>query len=137
MKVVFAGLSITSSWGNGHATNYRALVAELARRGHEVLFCERDKPWYAAHRDLGVLPAGRLCLYTSIDDLRSQAGDDVAQADLVLLGSYVPEGVAVAEWLLEAAGGQVGFYDIDTPITVEKLAAGDREYLDPGQVGRF
>ena len=48
MRIVILGLSITSSWGNGHATTYRALVRALAARGHDVLFLERDVPWYAA-----------------------------------------------------------------------------------------
>lgn len=52
MKIVIAGLSITSSWGNGHATTFRGLVRELSARGHEVLFLERDVPWYATNRDL-------------------------------------------------------------------------------------
>lgn len=137
MKVVFAGLSITSSWGNGHATNYRALVAELGRRGHEVLFCERDVPWYAQHRDLPQLPAGDLCLYDDLDQLRSGAERRVAEADLVVLGSYVPEGIAVGEWLLGTAGGAVAFYDIDTPITLAGLSGGDLPYLAPEQVARF
>jgi len=137
VKVVFVGLSITSSWGNGHATNYRALVGELAARGHTVLFCERDVPWYAAHRDLQRPPGGELCLYRDLGELRDRAGSAVAHADLVLLGSYVPEGVAVADWLLAAAGGCVAFYDIDTPVTLAKLACGDREYLDADQVPKF
>ena len=137
MNVVFIGLSITSSWGNGHATNYRALVAELHRRGHEVLFCERDVPWYAAQRDLPQLPAGRLCLYESLEQLRRETTAAVAAADLVILGSYVPEGAAVAEWALRAAGGAVAFYDIDTPITLQKLVDGDREYLGAEQVREF
>jgi spore maturation protein CgeB len=137
VNVVFIGLSITSSWGNGHATNYRALVAELHRRGHQVLFCERDVPWYAAQRDLPQLSGGRLCLYESLEQLRREATDAVAAADLVILGSYVPEGAAVADWALGAAGGAVAFYDIDTPITLQKLADGDREYLGAEQVREF
>jgi spore maturation protein CgeB len=137
VNVVFIGLSITSSWGNGHATNYRALVAELHRRGHEVLFCERDVPWYASQRDLPQLPGGRLCLYESLEQLRREATGAVAAAHLVILGSYVPAGAAVADWALGAAGGAVAFYDIDTPITLQKLAAGDREYLGAEQVREF
>jgi hypothetical protein len=52
LSIVVLGLSITSSWGNGHATTYRALVRELAARGHDVLFLERDQPWYAGNRDM-------------------------------------------------------------------------------------
>jgi len=137
MKIVFCGLSITSSWGNGHATNYRALVRELSGRGHEVVFCERDVPWYAAHRDLPDPPWGRTSLYASLEELKTRHGGDVAGADLVVVGSYVPEGVAVCEWILENAGGATAFYDIDTPVTLEKLRGRDREYLSPELVGRF
>ena len=137
MRVVFIGLSITSSWGNGHATNYRALAAALHARGHDVLFCERDVPWYAAHRDLPVPGNAQLCLYGHVDELRRRAGEAVASADLVVIGSYVPDGVAVAEWALDTAQGLVSFYDIDTPITLAKLAAGDHEYLAPRLIPRF
>jgi spore maturation protein CgeB len=137
MRVVFLGLSITSSWGNGHATNYRALAREMAGRGHEVTFCERDVPWYAAHRDLPAPPYAELCLYESVADLRRRAAAAVGDADLVVLGSYVPEGVAVAEWVLETARGMTAFYDIDTPVTLQKLGAGDREYLGPELIPRF
>lgn len=137
MKIVFCGLSITSSWGNGHATNYRALVHELSARGHDVLFCERDVPWYAAQRDLPQPPWGRTSLYDSLDELAERHTEDVAAADLVVVGSYVPEGVAVAEWALENAGGATAFYDIDTPVTLARLRDGDTEYLSPELVGHF
>jgi len=137
MRIVFLGLSITSSWGNGHATNYRALVSALSARGHDVLFLERDRPWYAEHRDLAVPPWGRTELYTSLDELRERFGDDVEDADLVIVGSYVPEGVAVGEWVAERATGLTAFWDIDTPVTVAKLASGDREYLSRELVPRF
>jgi spore maturation protein CgeB len=136
VKIVFCGLSITSSWGNGHATNYRALVRELSGRGHDVLFLERDMPWYASQRDLPEPPWGRTALYGSLEELEEHA-PDVAAAELVVIGSYVPEGIAVAEWVLERAEGVVAFYDIDTPITLGKLRQGDAEYLSPALVGRF
>jgi spore maturation protein CgeB len=137
VRVVFCGLSITSSWGNGHATNYRALVRELCARGHKVLFLERDVPWYASQRDLPRPPWGRTALYGSLAQLRREHHEDVAAADLVVVGSYVPEGVAVCEWVLETAGGVTAFYDIDTPVTLGKLRRGDREYLSPDLVGSF
>jgi spore maturation protein CgeB len=136
VTIVFCGLSITSSWGNGHATNYRALVRELSGRGHDVLFLERDKPWYAAHRDLPEPPGGRTALYGSLEELDEYAAD-IAAAELVVIGSYVPEGVAVAEWVFDHAEGAVAFYDIDTPITLGKLRGGDAGYLSPDLVGRF
>ncbi len=133
MKIVVLGLSVTSSWGNGHATNYRALVAALAARGHEVLFLERDRPWYAAHRDFS---APWIRLYADPGELEGHE-DTVEAADLVLVGSYVPDGCAVAEWVLSTAQGVTAFWDIDTPVTVAKLASGDHEYLSPRLVPRF
>lgn len=137
MRIVILGLSITSSWGNGHATNYRALVKALERRGHDVLFLERDVPWYAAHRDLPDPSHGRTALYGSVDELRDEHAEAVAGADLVVLGSYVPGGVEVANWALDRAGVAVAFYDIDTPVTLAALERGECEYLVPDLIPRF
>jgi spore maturation protein CgeB len=134
LRAVLLGLSITSSWGNGHATNYRGLCRALAARGHEVLFLERDVPWYAAHRDFG---APFVRLYGSLEELRDTYADAVRAADLVLVGSFVPDGVAVGEWALETATAPVAFWDIDTPVTAAKLAAGDHEYVTPELVARY
>jgi spore maturation protein CgeB len=133
MNVVFLGLSITSSWGNGHATNYRALLPALVSRGHDVLFLERDVPWYASARDFDE-PYVRL--YGSLAELDAHR-DRVAAADLVVIGSYVPEGTVVAEWAFDVARGAVAFWDIDTPVTVAKLEAGDEAYLSADLVPRF
>lgn len=129
MKFVICGLSITSSWGNGHATTYRGLVRELAARGHEILFLERDTPWYAENRDLADPPYCRVQLYKSIEELKDRFSREVRQADVAIVGSYVPEGVAVAEWTTSIARGITAFYDIDTPVTLAKLKRGDEEYL--------
>ena len=137
LRLVLLGLSITSSWGNGHATNYRALVRALAERGHDVLFLERDMPWYAANRDLPVPPWGRTELYGSIEELRDRFATEVEEADLVLVGSYVPEGIDVGEVVLEQARGAVAFYDIDTPVTLAALERGGCEYLTPELAARF
>ena len=133
MKTAWLGLSITSSWGNGHATNYRGLLAALARRGHEVLFLERDMPGYASNRDFS---APFVRLYRSVDELE-RWGDDVRDADLVVVGSYVPDGCEVADRVLATAEGVTAFWDIDTPVTAAKLARGDHEYLSPDLVPRF
>ncbi len=137
MTIVILGLTITSSWGNGHATTYRGLVRALAARGHGVLFLECDKPWYAEHRDLPDPPYGRTELYEDISDLRSRFEMQVRTADLVVVGSYVPDGVAVGEWATGTATGVTAFYDIDTPVTLAKLSRGDFEYLSPGLIPRF
>lgn len=137
MRIVFLGLSITSSWGNGHATTYRGLMRGLAARKHDVLFLERDKPWYAANRDLPNPPYGRTRLYSSVEELESCFGREVRAADLVIVGSYVPEGALIASWALSTARGATAFYDIDTPVTLAKLEAGEGDYLTPGLIPLF
>jgi spore maturation protein CgeB len=136
MKFVFLGLSITSSWGNGHATNYRALLRELHRAGHHVVFLERDLPWYAAHRDFLKPSWAKTILYRATAELEAHE-NELAGADLVVVGSYVPDGVEVGSWALSAAACPVAFWDIDTPVTVAKLSSGDDEYLSPELVPRY
>ncbi len=137
LDIVIFGLSITSSWGNGHATTYRGLVRELHARGHRVLFLERDVPWYADNRDLPNPPYCRTHLYENLAELRRRFSDDVRDADLVMVGSYVPDGVAIGEWVTRTATGVTAFYDIDTPVTLAKLGRGDLEYLTPALVARY
>ncbi len=137
LNITILGLSITSSWGNGHATTYRGLVRELCRRGHEVTFLERDVPWYAANRDLPEPPFGQTALYENVIDLQDRFTSTVREADLVIVGSYVPEGVAVGEWVIHTAQGITAFYDIDTPVTLAKLEQGDTEYLTPELIAQY
>jgi spore maturation protein CgeB len=137
LRIVLVGLSITSSWGNGHATNYRGLVRALAGRGHDVLFLERDVPWYAANRDLAEPPWGRTELYRSVEELRDGFAGEIAEADLIVLGSYVPDGIEVGELLLEHAQGIVAFYDIDTPVTLAAVRRASCEYLTPQLASRY
>ncbi|MBD0298118.1 MAG: glycosyltransferase [Flavisolibacter sp.] len=137
LNIVILGLSITSSWGNGHATTYRGLVRELNRKGHTITFLERDVPWYAAHRDLPSPPFCKTILYNHLDELKNLYAALVSEADLVIVGSYVPEGVAVGKWVIETAHGLSAFYDIDTPVTLAKLGKDDYEYLHPELIPRY
>jgi spore maturation protein CgeB len=137
MRIVILGLSITSSWGNGHATTYRGLVRGLVQRGHDVLFLERDVPWYADNRDLPNPRYGRTALYRSLPELKDRWSLEIRDADFVIVGSYVPQGVPVGEWVISTARGPVGFYDIDTPVTLSKLDRGDTEYLSRALVMRY
>ena len=129
LNMVVLGLSLTSSWGNGHATTYRALLRALDARGHRVLFLERDVPWYASHRDLPDPPYGRLELYRDLTELKQRYADAVAGADVVIVGSYVPEGIEVGKWVVACARGVTAFYDIDTPVSLANLEAGKLDYL--------
>ena len=136
MRLAILGLSLSSSWGNGHATTYRALLRAFAARGHEILFLERDVPWYAGHRDLADPDFCDLAFYRELADL-DRFRPAIAAADAVIVGSYVPEGVAVGERVCAWAGGVRAFYDIDTPVTLAKLAAGDHEYVAPALIRAY
>ena len=136
LNIVIFGLSITSAWGNGHATTYRALARALHRRGHRVRFFERNTRWYEQHRDLASPAYCSVDLYASIESLERHTGE-IEGADLVIIGSYVPEGRRLVDWVLPRASGVKAFYDIDTPVTVSRLASGTCEYLDEAQVALF
>jgi spore maturation protein CgeB len=136
LHIVVLGLSLSSSWGNGHATTYRSLLKGLAQRGHDLLFLERDVPWYAETRDLIDPGFCRLAFYDSLAELARYAAE-VARADAVIVGSYVPQGRQVIDWLLERAQGVKAFYDIDTPVTLADVEAGTCSYLADQQIGEF
>lgn len=130
MKLIVLGLTLSSSWGNGHATTFRALLSAFAARGHDVLFLERDMPWYAANRDLEDPGFCELRYYHSVAEL-DRWHEEVAAADAVMVGSYVPEGAMVGTVVQQRARGLACFYDIDTPVTLAALARRECEYLTP------
>ncbi|MDT0687637.1 CgeB family protein [Autumnicola psychrophila] len=137
MKFVIIGLSVTSSWGNGHATTFRALLKELKALGHDILFLEKDVPYYANNRDLPNPEFCELGLYKTNDELKEDYQDAVANADVVIVGSYVQQGVEVGNWAIDTAKGLTAFYDIDTPVTLAKLERKDYEYLDPEIISKY
>ena len=137
MKLVVIGLTLGSSWGNGHATTYRALLRAFAARGHDILFLEREAPWYAGdRRDLAEPEFCRLAFYDSLEALKSWR-QEIAAADAVIVGSYTPQGVEVSRFVQATTRGVTAFYDIDTPVTLAKLARGDFEYLAPETIPGF
>jgi spore maturation protein CgeB len=136
MKLVVLGLSLSSSWGNGHATTFRGLLEAFAARGHDILFLERDVPWYASQRDLADPDYCELAFYRSLEELGGWR-HRIERADAVMVGSYVPEGVEVGRFVQQTARGITAFYDIDTPVTLAKLARGDFEYLGPALVAGY
>ena len=135
--IVVLGLSLSSSWGNGHATTFRALIGALHAAGQRVLFLERDVPWYANSRDLPDPDFCELQYYTSVEDLLERWTAQLQSARAVIIGSYVPEGVAVIDALDKLDLAQLCFYDIDTPVTLAKLDRGDEEYLARRQIPLF
>jgi spore maturation protein CgeB len=137
LDIVVLGLSITSSWGNGHATTYRALLRELAKRGHRILFLERNAQWYESNRDLPNPPFCRTEIYESFHDLKDRFSAEIRRADLVIVGSYVPDGIAIGNWVTAIAQGTTAFYDIDTPVTLNSLAEGRCSYLTSRLISRY
>jgi spore maturation protein CgeB len=137
LDVVIFGLSITSSWGNGHATTYRALIKALADRGHRITFLERDVPWYRKHRDVTEVSYCSVRLYRTLTDVPRRFHDAVANADLVILGSFVPDGAVIADWITTHARGVTAFYDIDTPATLAQMKSGQIDYIRSSLIPRF
>ncbi len=137
LDIVIIGLSLSSSWGNGHATTFRALIRGLNGQGHRVLFLERDVPWYASQRDLAEPDFCSLAYYSGVDELVDRFSAKIRAADAVIIGSYVPEGVAVIDAVAQLSPKHLCFYDIDTPVTLAKLNRGDEEYLSVSQIPVF
>ncbi|EPE96881.1 CgeB family protein [Rhizobium grahamii] len=135
--IVILGLSLSSSWGNGHATTFRALIRGLAASGHSVLFLERDVPWYASQRDLPSPDFCTLAYYNAIDAMIVAHGARLNEADAVIVGSYVPEGQELIDRLGRLRPRRLCFYDIDTPVTLACLEKGEEPYVARRQIPLF
>lgn len=125
MKLVIFGLTVSSSWGNGHATLWRGLIRSLADRGHEVHFFERDAPYYAQHRDLWELPGARLHLYTDFNEAAPLAKRELRDADVSMVSSYCPDALRAAGLAFDSPVPLRTFYDLDTPVTLSRLDTGE------------
>lgn len=139
MKLVIFGLTLSSSWGNGHATLWRGLVRALSSDGHDVTFFERDVPYYARHRDLNTIPGAQLVLYADWDAVRQQARGEIRDADALIVTSYCEDAVAAMRLARELTRTPLCvFYDMDTPVTLARLRAGERvAYLPAEGLGMF
>jgi spore maturation protein CgeB len=138
MKIVIFGLSVTSSWGNGHATLLRGLFRALHKLGHEVHFFERDTPYYASHRDLTSLSSATIHLYSDWDAIRQEAARELSDADAGVVTSYCPDGKIASELVLDSPLWRKVFYDMDTPVTLSQLEKGEPvPYLPAGGFGGF
>jgi len=132
MRLVIFGLTVSSSWGNGHATIWRGLCSALARQGHEIKFFERDVSYYAQHRDLNCGDSYELILYNSWVEIAAAARDAVNDADCAVVTSYCPDARPASDLILDAPVAMRIFYDLDTPVTLDRLRAGEEvEYLPP------
>ena len=137
MKITVFGLTISSSWGNGHATPYRAILRALHRAGHQITFFEKDVEYYYWRRDFSSCDYCDLVLYPCWKDVRRQAIAESAQSDLVIVGSYCPEGAVISDEILSLPRPLHVFYDLDAPITLSNLEHGDLDYLRRDQMSAF
>jgi spore maturation protein CgeB len=138
MKLVFFGLTISSSWGNGHATLLRGLFKALTARHHRIAFFERDVPYYAAHRDLIEMPGVDLHLYNDWSEIAATARAVVAESDVAVVTSYCPDGIAATEIVVSSNISLSVFYDLDTPVTLEALQHGEQlAYIGPRKLADF
>ncbi len=139
MKFVVFGLSVSSAWGNGHATLWRGLIAALNTLGHEVTFFEKNTSYYAQHRDIYELPGrGRLCLHEGLSSISSRVSAELAEADVAIVTSYCPDAQQACDLVLNQSRALRVFYDLDTPITIESLQTGEHvPYLPEGGLSEF
>ncbi len=137
MKLTIFGLTLSSSWGNGHATPYRALLRGLHRLGHQCVFYEKDVEYYYWRRDLTSCDYCELLLYPEWQAVRARALADAASSDVVVIGSYCPEGARIGEEMLGLPGPLRVFYDLDTPVTLKNLQDRGVEYLGAEQIPAY
>jgi len=137
VKLTIFGLTLSSSWGNGHATPYRALLRALRRQGHDCTFYEKDVEYYYWRRDFTSCDYCSLVLYPDWGTVRHRALADAASSDVVLIGSYCPQGARIAEEVLDLPTPLHVFYDLDTPVTLENLQGGGVEYLVAEQIPAY
>lgn len=138
MKIVIFGLTITSTWANGHGTLWRGLCRAMHARGHSVTFYERDVPYYASARDLLDVPWCRVVLYPSWPDVAAQVRRDLLDADAAIVTSYCPDGQDASDAVLQSRVPRRVFYDLDSPITLERIRRGERvAYLPDAGLGGF
>ncbi len=138
MKIVIFGLTITSSWGNGHATTYRSLCKALHARGHRIEFVEKDVEWYRSNRDLPEPGYCKVQLYEEWEPSKRWLTGLASDADVVVIGSYYPDAIEATAYLLQAGCDPLVFYDIDTPITMKWLRLqGGCHYLDGSMISQY
>ena len=137
MKITIFGLTVSSSWGNGHATPYRAILKALHRRGHRIVFYEKDVEYYALRRDFTHPIFCELVLYRTWDHIRERALRDAADSDVVITASYCPDGARINDELLELDRPLHVYYDLDTPVSLSNLEKGDLPYVSQRQLPAF
>jgi spore maturation protein CgeB len=137
VNITVFGLTLSSSWGNGHATPYRAIIRALDRLGHKVHFFEKDVPYYSSRRDFDSCDYCELTLYSAWANIRERALSAATNSDVVITASFLPEGRRINDEILDLGRPLRIFYDLDTPVTLNALRQGEVEYLDANQIPAF
>ncbi len=138
MKIVIFGLSVSSSWGNGHATIWRGLISALTRMDHKVIFFEKDVDYYASNRDFEKCNGLTLILYEKWEQIRKKAEESVRSSDVSIVTSYCPDAIEASEIIITRAGGLKIFYDLDTPVTLRNIENGKWPFYMPRNgLGQF
>jgi spore maturation protein CgeB len=138
MKLCIFGHTISSSWDGRHASVWRGLCRALSRKGHRVIFFERDHPQLAADRDQPSPEGCDLRLYGDWSEVRTTAARELADADAGLVTSRCPDALAASAAVLEAGLAVTAFYDLEAPRTIERRCAGlPVEHVGPDGYGPF
>jgi spore maturation protein CgeB len=130
LNIVILGHSITSACDEQPGAIYRRLLSGLIARGHYVLFLERgrigrpDRGVSGFPGELSDYPEAGLAFYSDLSELKERFAYEVREADLVIVGSALAEGLAIGEWATSTAKGVAAFYDFDTPATLSGLRDG-------------
>jgi len=138
MRIAIFGLTISSSWGNGHATLWRGLCKALARLGHSVVFFEHEQPYYAQARDWWEVPGGQLVLYDSWEAIRSHVEQELQDIDAAIVTSYCPDALHARDAIKSTTRPLSVFYDLDTPVTLDRMRCGEQvPYIDAAGLGAY
>jgi hypothetical protein len=106
LDIVVLGLSLSSSWGNGHATTYRALLAGLAAEGTGSCSSNATCPGMPTTATCPTRLLRSRALPHAAPELFGRFARRLARADAVIVGSYVPEGAALIDRLLDEASAR-------------------------------
>lgn len=137
MKIVILGFPNRSRRGKAIAASYRNLVRELEARGHDVLFLERGVTGNGERRKTPKAKATQTRVYRSVSELKSRYALSVREANVVIVGSYAPEGADVGHWVTRVAQGVTAFFDGDTSDTLARLEHGAAHPLTRSLVPKY
>lgn len=139
MRIIIFGLTVSSSWGNGHASLWRGMLRALAGQGHEIVFFEKTVSYYADTRDAWPIPTGvEVRFYDGIGDIVEGLAAESYRADVAMVTSYCPSGAEICRLLMKYVTGLTVFYDMDTPVTLRSLHQGAKVFYLPEEgLGAF